>query len=229
MPVVEQPAAQAAVAVDGKGDAEPAARCCPRAERDAETGDAIYYPMCGGRVPARRYQCGIAVCGPGGCALCCASLCLRSVVGAAAASTLSWVGGCAMAPLGLGLVFASNAEVRRWREADGDDRVILQATHDYLDRPSRWTHAPGGPAPALIRACRAEAVWAAFVADLHARVARVHRYTRWRLPLVCAPALGFVGLILLPPSPPPPSARRSSPRTRTRERASTFATLPVCP
>ena len=85
MPVVEQPAAQAAVAVDGKGDAEPAARCCPRAERDAETGDAIYYPMCGGRVPARRYQCGIAVCGPGGCALCCASLCLRSVVGAAAA------------------------------------------------------------------------------------------------------------------------------------------------
>ena len=126
MPVVEQPAAQAAVAVDGKGDAEPAARCCPRAERDAETGDAIYYPMCGGRVPARRYQCGIAVCGPGGCALCCASLCLRSVVGAAAASTLSWVGGCAMAPLGLGLVFASNAEVRRWREADGDDRVILQ-------------------------------------------------------------------------------------------------------
>ncbi|KAH8064202.1 hypothetical protein JL721_8345 [Aureococcus anophagefferens] len=134
MPVVEQPAAQAAVAVDGKGDAEPAARCCPRAERDAETGDAIY-AACGGRVPARRYQCGIAVCGPGGCALCCASLCLRSVVGAAAASALS--GSAAPWRPSPGLVFASNAEVRRWREADGDDRVILQATHDYLDRPSR--------------------------------------------------------------------------------------------
>ena len=51
MPVVEQPAAQAAVAVDGKGDAEPASRSARGQQRAAETGDAIYYPMCAGTRP----------------------------------------------------------------------------------------------------------------------------------------------------------------------------------
>ena len=199
-PVVEEPGGEAPrvgpVASRKLSSKDASAHVCPRVDVDPESGDAVYHPMCCGRVPARRWQLGICCFGPGGCTLFCSSVCLQGVASHAALSVVTWVG-CAMAPVGLCLAMTSNSEAGAWRETDSDDRVIVQETHAYLDRPPLWTHRPGDRrVPALVRACGAEDAWRRFLGDLDASSRALHAWTRWRLPLLSAPALGLLALVV---------------------------------
>ena len=103
-PVVEEPGGEAPrvvpVASRKLSSNDASAHVCPRVDVDPESGDAVYHPMCCGRVPARRWQLGICCFGPGGCTLFCSSVCLQGVASHAALSVVTWVG-CAMAPVGL--------------------------------------------------------------------------------------------------------------------------------